>query len=70
MIYYNDILKKLRANAGKLHLPLIVALFTLTFNSCGLIRGVFEAGVGIGIFLVIAVIVIIAIIASRLRRRR
>lgn len=43
----------------------IAFIILLTMNSCEVIEGIFEAGMGVGIFLVIAVIAIIIYIITR-----
>ncbi|NMH28805.1 hypothetical protein [Flavobacterium silvaticum] len=47
--------------------PLLL-LLVLTLNSCELIGDIFQAGVGVGIFLVVAVIAVIIWIISRFRK--
>lgn len=51
-------------------IKLVIAfIILLTMNSCEVIEGIFEAGMGVGIFLVIAVIAIIIYIITRFSKK-
>ncbi len=45
------------------------SLFALTVSSCSAITGIFEAGMGFGMYLILAVFVIIAFFIMRLRKK-
>jgi hypothetical protein len=47
---------------------LVLFLILFTFTSCELIGDIFQAGMGVGIFLVIIVIAIIVYIISRFKK--
>jgi hypothetical protein len=49
-------------------LPLIM-LMTLFLSSCALMEGIFQAGIGIGIFIAIIVVALVIFLVSRFRRR-
>jgi hypothetical protein len=51
-------------------ITLITIIISLLVNSCGVVSGIFKAGMDFGIFIVIAIVVIIAYIVIRLRRNR
>jgi hypothetical protein len=51
-------------------ITLFTIISSLLVNSCGVVSGIFKAGMDFGIFIVIAVVVIIAYIVIRLRRNR
>jgi hypothetical protein len=59
--------------AGKLRKNLIllpiIMLMTLFLGSCGLMEGIFQAGMGIGIFIAIIVVALVIFLVSRFRRR-
>jgi hypothetical protein len=45
---------------------LLYILVVILFSSCELVKGIFEAGMGFGIFIVVAVIALIIFILSKL----
>jgi hypothetical protein len=51
-----------------------ITLFTiigsLLLNSCGVVSGIFKAGMDFGIFIVVAIVVIVAYVVIRLRKNR
>lgn len=47
---------------------LYLVILTL-FSSCSVIKGIFEAGMGVGIFIVVAVIALIIFVISRLGKK-
>lgn len=52
--------------------PLVIATLLFTSflcSSCELVKGIFEAGMGFGIFIVIAVIVLIVVVIFKLGNR-
>ncbi len=44
-------------------------LIVTLFSSCSVIEGIFEAGMGVGIFIVLAVIVLIVFVISRFGKK-
>lgn len=46
----------------------LIVLLAVTLTSCELVGDIFQAGMGVGIFIVIAVIAVIIWIISRFRR--
>lgn len=51
-------------------ITLFAIIIPLLVNSCGVVSGVFKAGMDFGIFIVIAIVIIIAYIVIRLRKNR
>lgn len=49
---------------------LFLSLISITVSSCSAIAGIFEAGMGLGIFMVLAVLVIISFIILRIRQKK
>ena len=49
---------------------LSLSLLAFTLSSCSAIAGIFEAGMGFGMYLVLAVFVIIAFIILRYRQKK
>lgn len=46
----------------------ILLLILLTFSSCEVVEGIFNLGVGVGVFIVIAIIALVIFIISRLKK--
>ncbi|MEZ0006602.1 hypothetical protein ABH942_001972 [Flavobacterium sp. 28YEA47A] len=46
----------------------ILLLILLTFSSCEVVEGIFNLGVGVGIFIVVAIIALIIFIISRFKK--
>lgn len=42
---------------------------TAVLSSCSVIKGIFNAGMGVGIFLVLAVIILIVFVASKVGKK-
>jgi hypothetical protein len=47
----------------------IFVLLSLLFSSCGVVEGIFKAGMGFGIFIVVAIVVFILWAVGKARRR-
>jgi len=47
---------------------LVLLIVLISFTSCELVGDIFQAGIGVGIFLVVAVIAIIIFIISKFRK--
>jgi hypothetical protein len=48
----------------------LLAFLLLTLSSCSIVKGIFKAGVGVGIFLVVAVIAILLFIITKIFKRK
>ncbi len=48
----------------------LFAFIVTTFTSCEVVKGIFKAGMGFGIFIVIAVIAVIIFIISKLSGKK
>ncbi|WP_447636987.1 hypothetical protein [Flavobacterium microcysteis] len=46
----------------------ILLLILLTFSSCELVEGIFDLGVGVGVFIVVAIIALVIFIISRFKK--
>ncbi|MBL7869198.1 MULTISPECIES: hypothetical protein [Flavobacterium] len=46
----------------------ILLLILLTFSSCEVVEGIFNLGVGVGVFIVIAIIALVIFIISRFKK--
>ncbi|MBA9073872.1 hypothetical protein GGR22_002039 [Flavobacterium gossypii] len=46
----------------------IMLLILLSFSSCEVVEGIFNLGVGVGIFIVVAIIALIIFIISRFKK--
>lgn len=44
----------------------MILIILISVTSCSIVKGIFEAGVGIGIFMVIIVLAIIAFVISKI----
>ena len=56
-------------NYSRLIAPLLLSVLSMVVSSCSVITGIFEAGMGFGIFSVLAVLVVIVFIIMRLRKK-
>lgn len=50
----------------KLSIPTTLLLLAVSLSSCELFKGVFKAGMAVGIFIVVAIIAVIIFIISRI----
>ncbi|MCF6133530.1 hypothetical protein [Flavobacterium wongokense] len=50
----------------QLQFTFLYILVVILFSSCELVKGIFEAGMGFGIFIVVAVIALIIFILSKI----
>ncbi|WP_298220428.1 hypothetical protein [Flavobacterium sp.] len=48
---------------------LLLVLIAFSLTSCSVVKGIFNAGMGVGIFLVVAVIVLIVFVASKVTKK-
>ncbi|CAH0335433.1 hypothetical protein K5V07_05900 [Flavobacterium sp. CHNK8] len=48
----------------------LLSFLLITLSSCSIVKGIFKAGVGVGIFLVIAVIAILLFIITKIFKRK
>ncbi len=48
----------------------LLSLLLITLSSCSIVKGIFKAGVGVGIFLVIAIIAILLFIITKIFKRK
>ncbi|MDQ7961507.1 MULTISPECIES: hypothetical protein [Flavobacterium] len=46
----------------------ILLLILFTFSSCEVVEGIFNLGVGVGVFIVIAIIALVIFIISRFKK--
>jgi len=53
---------------NKIQRMCIILLVLLSFSSCEVVEGIFNLGVGVGVFIVIAVLAVIIWIISRFRK--
>jgi hypothetical protein len=53
----------------KLSNPVVFLLLAVLFSSCGVVEGIFKAGMGFGIFIVVAIVVFILWAVGKARRR-
>lgn len=47
----------------------LLAFTALSTTSCSVVKGIFNAGMGVGIFIVVAVIVLIVFVASKVGKK-
>jgi predicted small secreted protein len=43
----------------------MLLIISISVTSCSIVKGIFEAGVGVGIFLVVVVLAVIAFVISK-----
>ena len=48
----------------------LLSVLLITLSSCSIVKGIFKAGVGVGVFLVIAVIAILLFIITKIFKRK
>ncbi len=48
----------------------LLSFLLITLSSCSIVKGIFKAGVGVGVFLVIAVIAILLFIITKIFKRK
>nr|WP_314838604.1 hypothetical protein [uncultured Flavobacterium sp.] len=48
----------------------LLSFLLVILSSCSIVKGIFKAGVGVGIFLVIAVIAILLFIITKIFKRK
>jgi hypothetical protein len=66
----NENHKLFRDSETKGLIILLTVVVSLLVNSCGVVSGIFKAGMDFGIFIVIAILIIIVYIIIRLRKKR
>jgi hypothetical protein len=48
---------------------ILLLFFIATLSSCGVVEGIFKAGMGVGIFFVLAILVIVVWAISKARKK-
>jgi predicted small secreted protein len=58
-------------NSGKKNrlITLVALIMSLIVSSCGVVSGIFKAGMDFGIFIVIAILIVIVYIVMRFRKK-
>lgn len=54
----------------KLTRIVMLLVILISFTSCDLVKGIFKAGMGIGIFITVVVIAVIVYILSKIGRKK
>jgi amino acid transporter len=57
-------------NIRKLQWIWVLVLMTLFMNSCGIIEGIFQAGMGLGILIAVAVVALVIYIIAKISRKK
>jgi len=48
----------------------MLLIISISVTSCSIVKGIFEAGVGVGIFLVVVVLAVIAFVISKVMGKK